>query len=438
AVVRAIDEDGNQDDNTVEKKGTPRSDHTAPTFAGATSATPKPGGKVEVAWSAAHDDLTATDGIAYRVWVSDASPVDTTGAPAVVTDPGATSASLVLPIPTTTYNFVVHAVDAAGNEDANTHEVSSKPGPDDTAPTFAGCTSAMAIDAGDVAVTWDAAADDTTPAAQIAYTVYAFLSASSNPDVTSAYTQQTFVGTLGGTVGGLHADTTYYFLCRAADLTGNEDENKHEESAHTLEDTSPPTFGGATGVVVDPLNRTGGFVVSWDAATDDQTDPSQITYDVYQGPSAGMEDFGTPVATVVGMTQVTLSMQTPATAGYFVVRAKDLASNEDANANEVNATTYVSFAQNLQPAFSSICTNCHTVQHPPNNTPYLDPGISYDQIIGAGVTIAGDHADSILWQYTSYTPPACPYMPYNDCAHKLTLQQVQWIADWIDQGTFDN
>ncbi len=440
AVVHAIDEDGNQDDNTVEKKGVPRADTKPPDFGGATHAAPMSGGAVEVSWSPAADDLSSPDAIVYRVWVGDSSPVDTTGTPAAVTLPGAASADLVLPIPTTTYHFVVHAVDAAGNEDKNTAEVSSKPGHDGTAPTFGGCTSANAVDAGDIALTWDVGSDDTTPVGELAYTAYAFKTSSQNHDFSHADAQQTFIGVSGGTLGGLSADTTYYVVCRAADLTGNEDTNKHEVSAKTPADTDPPTFSGVVSAAPQAGNEATTIVLSWDAATDDQTPPDQIAYDVYQSATQGGEVLtGTPTTSVTGMTSATVSM-TPATLGYWVVRARDKAGNHDANMIEASTTTFVSFAQNLQQAWSSVCTNCHTTTHAGGNRPYLDPGASYVELVqsGLGVVTVGDHTNSLVWQYTNWTGTNCPYMPYNDCPQKLSQQDIAWIAAWIDQGALNN
>jgi hypothetical protein len=440
AVVHAIDEDGNQDDNTVEKKGVPRADTTPPDFGGATNAAPKPGGVVEVSWSPAADDLSSPGAISYRVWVGDASPVDTTGAPAAVTVPGATTADLVLPIPTTTYHFVVHAVDAAGNEDQNTAEVSSKPGHDGTAPTFAGCTSATAVDAGDIALTWDIGSDDTTPVAQLAYTAYGFKTSSQSHDFTHADAQQTFIGVAGGTLGGLSADTTYYIVCRAADLTGNEDANKHEVNAKTPADTDPPLFNGVVSATPQAGNETTTVVLSWDAATDDQTSPDQIAYDVYQSDTPGGEALsGAATTTVLGTTSATVSL-TPATTAYWVVRARDKAGNQDTNLTEASTTTFVSFAQNLQQAWSSVCTNCHTTTHPNGNRPYLDPPSAYAELVldGLGVVAPGDHANSVVWQFTDWTGSNCPTMPLNDCAQKLTQQDLTWIADWIDQGALNN
>jgi hypothetical protein len=448
AVVRAIDGDGNQDENTVEKKGAPAADTMPPDFGGAKAATPKTGGEVEVSWAAAADDLSATDAITYRVWVSDATPVDTTGAPAFVTTPGALTADLPLPIPTTTYHFVVHAVDAAGNEDANKVEVSSKPGHDGNPPTFAGCTKASAVDAGDVALAWDPGEDDTTPVDQIAYTAYAFESSSQSHDFSKAAVQQTFIGMNGGTVGGLKADTTYYFVCRAADLTGNEDQNKIEVHAKTPNDTSPPVFAGITSATLVAGSETTQVTLAWDEATDDQTAPAQIKYDVYQALTSGGETFATATKTVTGVTTAVVTVN-PATTYYWIVRARDLAGNQNTLPRpelEANGTSWVSFATNIQAAIAgSICTNCHSSAVVGGNHPFMDVNDAWDELrsYDPNVVKPRDHADSLLFINTNWDPiqnncPAMPAGPPANCNFKLKQNQIGWIADWIDQGGLNN
>jgi hypothetical protein len=306
----------------------------------------------------------------------------------------------------------------------------------------------MALDAGDIALTWDAGFDDTTPVAQLAYTAYAFTSSSQSHDFSHPAAQQTFIGTTGGTLGGLVSDTTYYVVCRASDLTGNQDQNKHEVSATTPDDTTPPLFNGITSATPQSGMETTNVVLTWDPASDDQTSPDQIAYDVFQANAAGGEDFtGMPVTTVTGVNTATVTLA-PATQAYWVVRARDKAGNEDVNNAEATTTTFVSFSQNLQQAWNSVCINCHTTTHANGNRPYLDAGSgsnistwpSYAELVldGLGVVTPGDSANSIVYQYTYWSGSNCPTMPLGDCAQKLTQQDLAWIASWIDQGALPN
>jgi hypothetical protein len=105
-------------------------------------------------------------------------------------------------------------------------------------------------------------------------------------------------------------------------------------------DSTPPSFAGVTSATActpgpQRPGQTTPFNLSWDAATDDVTPSSQIVYDVYESGSAGGEDFSHPSwTTPPGVT----TFRTPGLPShgtfYFVVRARDLAGNEDANTVE--------------------------------------------------------------------------------------------------------
>ncbi len=105
-------------------------------------------------------------------------------------------------------------------------------------------------------------------------------------------------------------------------------------------DTTPPTFAGlqsAFACTPGPQRpgQTTPFTLSWQAATDNVTPSSQITYEVYLASKPGGEDFSAPSwTTPPGAT----SFKTPGLPShgtfYFVVRARDGAGNEDGNAVE--------------------------------------------------------------------------------------------------------
>ena len=113
-------------------------------------------------------------------------------------------------------------------------------------------------------------------------------------------------------------------------------------------DSTPPTFGGATGASPGPSSIT----LSWAAASDDATAPADITYLVYQAQSPGAESVAAPTAiTPPGATSFAMGQLAPSTAYYFVVRARDLAGNVDANTIEVSATTSAT-VDTTSPVFS--------------------------------------------------------------------------------------
>jgi hypothetical protein len=105
-------------------------------------------------------------------------------------------------------------------------------------------------------------------------------------------------------------------------------------------DGTPPSFAGlqsAFACTPGPQRpgQTTPFTLSWQAATDDLTPSSEIVYDIYVATTQAGEDFSKPMwTTPPGVTMY----RTPGLAShgtfYFVVRARDLAGNEDHNTSE--------------------------------------------------------------------------------------------------------
>ena len=114
-------------------------------------------------------------------------------------------------------------------------------------------------------------------------------------------------------------------------------------------DKVPPTFGGA--VSATAIHDTQ-ILVQWLAASDNRTPASSIAYHVYAATTPGGQDFLSPAATTgVGELRAVLTGLTPGTTYYVVVRAEDLAGNEDSNTTEVSAQTLIA-PDILAPAFA--------------------------------------------------------------------------------------
>lgn len=445
-VVRAQNLAGTEDDNTKEETAKTQEDTTAPTFAGAKSATAAGGGAVELSWDPATDDLTPAGAMLYEAFVGFTSGAVSFVTPAAISKPGASSMVVEnLPSPETDYFFVVRARDASGNLDDNTVEVTGKTGADTVPPVFGGCLLATTVSASSVDVAWSPADDDSTPTNQIKYNVYASKTAGGQ-DFTKA-PQGTFTDATHGLVEGLEPSTTYYFVCRAEDASGNEDANKGERSSKTSDDSSPPTFAGLT--LVKNITSSG-VDLEWAAASDDKTAVGDIVYDVYQATTPGGQNFtNPPVATSTpGATTVTLAGLASRTKYYWVVRARDQAGNHDTNAVEKNATTLVSFATDIEtPIFGAKCAviGCHTGGNPTGNM-VLAPGFAYSNIVN--VTSVGgsgklrvkpnDPNNSYLYNKITGTGIAGEIMPPPATLDFLTQDQKDTIKDWILQGAQNN
>ena len=411
-VVRAMDQSGNMDtpDSPIELTAKTVADSTPPMFDGAKTATAVKGSgnSVTVSWDPAMDDLTAAAGITYEIFWSDSSTKgllpSTLG---TVTVPGASSGVIAhLPKPLSTYYFYVKARDAAGDEDDNQVVISGKTGADVTPPVFGGCVAVTNPGAASATLTWLPAEDDTSSPANITYNVYAVT------DPVDDMTQfnlpnGSFTGVTTGIVQGLLPSTTYYFVCRAEDEASNEDTNISYRIATTLSDNKPPTFKGITNTVVAATSAT----LTWAAATDNETDPSQIQYIVYQdtNPNPAKSGTGTVInpGPELGATSVTISNLDSNTTYFWAVVAEDSAGNKAAPSADATGQTLVSFEGDVQPIFTTNCakSGCHS-----NNAPMQGQDLS-----------DGDAYSNIVGVPTRYPTEQNPDAPFN-CQHMNRIE----------------
>jgi hypothetical protein len=451
-VVRALDDGDQTDNNTSIKTGTPATDTQPPTFGGVKTAAAGGSGAVTLTWDAAQDDHTPTPSIVYVVYDADeTSDIDYT-VPALITNPGVTSVDVTGLFKTSAiHRFVVRARDAADNSDANVVALPSRPGPDSTPPSFAGCKAAYADTAGSAIVSWDPAVDDATPADQLQYDVYAATD-ETQFDFTKPSATQANAGSVK--VDGLTSNTIWHFVCRARDFAGNEDQNLVQRLAKTLADSSPPTFAGFTKATVDSLART--VTLEWDPGKDDKTTPDLLVYDVYEASRAGGEVFTGPprASSDPGASSVTLTDLTPDTTLYWVVRARDQGGNHDANVVEAgppysDGTTAigVSFSQQVQAIFTHDCgvSGCHVPGNPVANL-VLAPGFAYSYLVNIKATESSDMRinpfnpdQSYLYKKITQNPPPVGWqMPAPATGSVLSSDEKDVIRRWILQGAVDN
>jgi hypothetical protein len=103
-----------------------------------------------------------------------------------------------------------------------------------------------------------------------------------------------------------------------------------------------PRFLGATDVGIedcDPDAGTVSFEVGWWPAIDDDTDPDDIVYEVFQSREPGGEDFSKPTYRSEPGALTVVTPQLPAGTYYYVVRARDTAGNSDTNVAEVSGAS---------------------------------------------------------------------------------------------------
>jgi len=196
----------------------------------------------------------------------------------------------------------------------------------DIVPPAISNVSATSINETSATITWDT--DDDSDSL-VNYSV--------NPDLSSNVTvsNSSMVKGHSITLVGLEPGTTYYYLVRSADLVGNSAQDDNASAYFqftTLPDTAPPIFGGLTGATDD--GNGGNVTLTWGAATD--LSPP-ITFNVYMAESSGSQDFSAPNFTAAA-SPFQVSGLANAQTYFFVVRAEDVAGNEDTNTVEMNAT----------------------------------------------------------------------------------------------------
>jgi hypothetical protein len=470
AVVRAVNADGVEDLNTVEKSGKPKIDTVPPQFGGLKTATGKGPASVELTWDAAKDDGTPAEGITYVAhWSADPNDAPT-GTFGGVSEAGATSMIVSgLTNPITGYYFVVNAVDAAGNAEGNITSQKGTTTEDTSPPHFAGCQSVFEQSAGGATVAWLPAQDDSTTPDKIVYTVYA----SETPigadgggfDLSHS---AKFTGGVTGRLSGLTQGTRWYFLCRAEDASGNQETNTALRSAQTQSDHTPPHFNGITSATLLGYDKAH---LTWEPGTDDQTPPSALRYAIFTGDAPGKEAFDKPTFTPPGATSFDIAKLSAARTYVWVVRAQDEGMNPDTNVVERGLTTpdTISFVNVVAPIFTHRCISCHRGATAPmgldlqkdfafgllvnhdaqEDQPISDAGSLNVDDSGAFDASGyipqyrkrikpGEPENSYLYLKVTGRPPVGNPMPPPSTGIVLDGSEVDAIKNWILQGALDN
>jgi hypothetical protein len=355
-VVRALDEAGNEEQNTVEKSAA-TSDAKAPRFAGITQAQAMTSRSVLVGWKPAHDNGTPASAIRYRVYAGQSPKGEDFTAPVAESMPGDASILVTQLQPSTSYFFMVHAVDATGNEDDNDSELGAVT-PEGIPPVFNGLTARLDATPAGITLYWQPAVDNVTETPNIVYEVY-----QATTQAMEDYTKPSYVTQPGAdsfTVTGLTPAMRYYFVVRARDTAGNLDTNQNEKRAASVApvDGVAPNFNGVDSVVGSSPTS---LLVSWTAATDDG--PAQdVVYDVFAFDSSNTvgADYSTPTLTSQpGATSAVIAGLPVGSTRYVVVRARDQANNvikltDAKSGTTLAAPTYMpTFSDSTPPVWSS-------------------------------------------------------------------------------------
>ncbi len=197
--------------------------------------------------------------------------------------------------------------------------------------TFGGVSAVAPASATSLFVAWDPARGETPPE-RMRYRIY--VTPSGTPIDWTQPTATTERGAHGHYLHGLETKA-YDVAVRAVDDADRSDENVVVKAASPGADGNPPAFEGARSA---EAAGSGVVTLKWEPAQDDLTPAAAIVYLVYVGDETGIDLTIPAVITRPGATQVDVPGLFKGTTQYrFVVRARDAAENQDANANTVTS-----------------------------------------------------------------------------------------------------
>lgn len=316
----------------LQEIGSDFADIDPPAFGGVTAVERLTSATVQTSWNAASDNSTPASEIVYDIYVANSSRAQDFSSPTVTTAPGVTSLVLNDLTDDNDHFIVVRARDAAGNRDQNTKEFSTS-ATDQTPPDFSGISTIERLNPTTVQVTWQAASDNESAQSDLVYDIYLATSSGAQDFTTSTAT--TDPGATSTEIANLSEESEYYAVVRARDEEGNADDNTREATTFRDDETSPEFSGAIRGREISP----GQIRVTWNSATDNQTDAENIVYEIYLSDESTRQNFmGEPIATSnpgAVSHQVTINEFDLAPRYFVVVRARDEAGNTDENIQEI-------------------------------------------------------------------------------------------------------
>lgn len=406
-------------------------DTTAPSFAGATSATATDATTVRVCWPQATDAVTPAASLRYDLYQAASRGGEVYSQPPQDTVVGATCGDVRVG-PGSTTCFVVRARDLAGNRSSNAVEV---------------CAA--------------------TPAAACGVDYDALIQPILSARCTHCHQRDGAPRFLDlRTYGGVIAGGAIRSEVKACDWAGSLINSKTSGAscgrrmpfdgppylapserallehwvatgarrtctgAAPCGDTTAPSFAGATSATAETATS---IKVCWAPATDAGTPADAMVYELYDAATAGGQGFNraAPYAVSGGASCATVTVPT-GQATCFVVRARDLAGNRDTNTVSRCATpggACFPYDTVIQPVFDARCVHCHSGANPPKGIRWD----SYAHAVANSEVRACDANGSKLDRVVE----GCE-MPYDTtsgaCRACLTNTQTRLLRAWVDGG----
>jgi chitodextrinase len=247
---------------------------------------------IALTWSASTDNVGVTG---YKVFRGGSLITTTTSTS--YTDTGLK--------PNTSYSYYLRAIDAAGNQSANSTTATAKTA-DTTPPSAPSGLAAGELDVHRITLTWGGSTDDAGVTGYKLYRNGKYL----RTVTTTSYTD-----------GGLTPNTAYSYYVTARDAVGNESAASNTATASTT-DSTPPTAPVLSG----KISNTTDAYLTWTAASDND---KVTAYRLYRN--------GNLLATISPGTRSYTDKAVPSGTHKYTVSAVDPAGNS-ATSNTVTIT----------------------------------------------------------------------------------------------------
>lgn len=197
---------------------------------------------IELSWSAADDDVTASSDLSYEVFAVPIAEAINVKQPSLTTGPGVLEGLLDRLEPGTEYLVAARAIDAAGNPGSLSKGIRATTEAiiDVEPPTFAGIVDLEVISPTEIRVTWNDAEDDVDPPELLRYRVYLAVDSGAHDFAggclasAGSLCRVSAPGVRELIVGEIDPDSTFFAVVRAIDTSGNESTNLEELAATTL------------------------------------------------------------------------------------------------------------------------------------------------------------------------------------------------------------
>jgi len=407
------------------------SDTTAPSFAGATSATSTDLTTLRVCWAQATDAVTPAASLRYDIYQAATPGGEVYGQPPQDTVVGDLCGDIRVG-PSTTTCFVVRARDLAGNRSTNNVEVCATTGASACGVDYdalvqpiltARCTHCHKGDAG--------------PRFLDLRTYGGVLAGGSLRDEADAcdWAGSMLNTKTSGNVCGqrMPYDGPPWLAPSERSLLRGWIESGARRTCSVGspcgEPTAPSFAGAASAVATTPTS----IDVCWSPATDGGTQPDGMVYELFDSPTTSGFNFNRPAPYAVSGGATCATIPTPTgQQTCFVVRARDLSGNRDTNSVVRCASpagACFDYDEVIQPVFDARCVHCHGGSNPPR-------GIRWDTYAHA-VSNSEVEACDADGSKLNRVVEQCE-MPFDTsagaCRACLTSTQTRLLRQWVGGG----